>query len=467
MRRMRLSRAMASALCGIIPLGGIIYSAPADPGVYQTTVVVDTSGDVAGEIGNGYIGLSFESGTVNSGHFTDAGDLAQLLRNLGGSVMRIGGNSVDTSYTGITPSALAGLASLVKAAGWTVLYSEDLGHFNAAQVTADVKAVNAALGSSLYAFACGNEPDDYKGNGLRPKTYTESDYLTESAKCLAAVRAGAPGSPLEGPDAAHATWLEKYAALWSGVITALGEHYYALGCDTAGKSNAQLASILLSPAQAAEEATAFTQAEAGAEIADAPLRITETNSACHGGFHGLSNSYASALWVIDYLLTGAEHGVSGMNFHGALNNHCLGYTPLCQVGTNEYAAQPVYYGMLFTRLLGAGQLLPVTVATSSSAGNVAAFALKPASGGGLRLIVENLSNTTTDATLLVGGDASTASVLHLTAPSLLATSGVKIQGASVAANGTLDPGPPTTVGCSPGNCPITLGPYTAALVTIG
>jgi len=483
MRGIRLWLTIPWALCAIISMLAIISSPSMQAGVhqarvyqaqvyrtgvhqaagYETTVTVDTSGKVAGEIGNGYIGLSFESGTLNSGKFNDVGDLAQLLRNLGGSVMRIGGNSVDRSYTRITPVALAGLARLVKAAGWTVLYSENLGHFNAARVTADVRAVRAALGSSLYAFACGNEPDDYTYSGLRPKAYTVSDYLAESAKCLAAIKAGAPGAPLEGPDTGHSSlWLATYAGRWAGQLRAIGQHYYALGCHTEGRSAAELASTLLSPAQAAKEATAFAQYKADADIGGAPLLISETNSACLGGFPGLSNSFAAALWVIDYMLTGAENGVAGMDFHGSLSKSCSGYTPLCQVGPDEWGAQPVYYGMLFTRLLGAGQLLPVTVSTS---GNVTAFALDPDGGGGLRVIVENLSPRPADIALRVGGGTRTVSVLHLTASSLLATSGVRIQGARVAANGTLHPGTPNTGRCFAGDCPVTLAPYSAALVT--
>ena len=37
---------------------------------------------------------------------------------------------IGPSYTGISPSALNGLASLAKASGWSVLYSENLGNYN-------------------------------------------------------------------------------------------------------------------------------------------------------------------------------------------------------------------------------------------------------------------------------------------------------------------------------------------------
>jgi len=70
-------------------------------------------------------------------------------------------------------------------------------------------------------------------------------------------------------------------------------------------------------------------------------------------------------------------------------------------------------------------------------------------------------------TLRVGGAATSAAVLRLTGPSLLATSGVRIQGAAVAANGSFTPGPPSTVTCASGSCRVTLAPYSAVLVTVG
>jgi len=97
---------------------------------------------------------------------------------------------------------------------------------------------------------------------------------------------------------------------------------------------------------------------------------------------------------------------------------------------------------------------------------VTAFALKPV-GGGLRVIVENLTGAVAEVTLRAGGTASSAAVLNLTGPSLLATSGVRIQGSAVAANGSFTPGPPGTVGCESGSCRVTLAPYSAALVTVG
>jgi hypothetical protein len=327
--------------------------------------------------------------------------------------------------------------------------------------------VSAALGRRLSALACGNEPDLFPNADLRPPPYPESEYQAQESQCLTAIRAGARKAPIEGPDTANNLWLPGYAATEAGRLSLLGQHYYPMGCGLGGRTPAAFAATMLSAGQAAREAAFFTTAATAAATVRAPLQITETNTACNGGAPGVSNSYASALWVVDYLLTGVEHGVSGFNFHGGLSNSCWGYTPLCQLWTNEYAAQPIYYGMLFTHLLGTGKLLPVTVATPNPSDHATAFALRPSAGGGLRLIVENLTAAPTNVTLRVGGHQKSAAVWTLTGPSLLATYGVRIQGGQVAGNGTFTLRRPRTVGCSAGSCQVALAPYSAALVRLG
>jgi hypothetical protein len=441
------------------------------PDVFTATITVNTTAKAVGGISNHFAGLSFESRTLNSGDFVDSGNLPQLLRNLGTSIMRFGGNTVDDgSFPGISPSGLAGLAGLARASGWTVLYSEDLGHYDAAAVTADAGQVATALGPRLAAIACGNEPDAYGGNGYRPAPYTVAEYLKDAAACLSAVRAEAPSAPLEGADLTGApTWLLAYANQESGRLAYLGQHFYVAGCvkDYAGQTALQADAKLLSPALVTHEVSNFKWLVADAKVARARPIMSETNSICSGGLAGVSNSYAAALWAIDYMLTGAENGVYGMDFHDRFTANCTPYSPLCPVPgrPGEFTAEPLYYGMLFTHLLGTGNLLPVAVRVPSTSDNVTAFALKPATGG-LRLIVENLTGQQTSLTLSVGGQATSASVLHLTAPGLTATSGVKIQGAAVGTSGTIKPGPPTGIKCSSGRCQLALTPYTAALVTI-
>ena len=443
------------------------------PATYKATITVATSAAVTGQIGNQFIGLSFEESTLNR-RYANVGNLPQLLRNLGKSVIRFGGDTADGPVPNVTPSVLRGLDKLAKATGWSVLYTENLAEFNRAQVKASAKEVSATLGGRLFAFACGNEPDLFPFTGIRSPDYSFADYLAQDNACLEAIRAGDPHAPLEGPDTANApAWLAEYAAKEKGTISYLGQHYYPLGCATLSDSAPAFLPSLLSPKLAATEVTEFKTYAAAAKKAGVPLVIDEANSACGGGVRGLSNAYASALWVIDFMLTGAEHGVDGMNFHGGLNTLCDDYTVLCQIGpVNQrgpvnYSPQPIYYGMLLTHYLGAGGFLPVKIAKSASAANITAFAVRDQGSGRVRLIVENLGADQADATLRVGGYQGPASVLHLTGPAPLATSGVKIQGASVAKNGVIKPGRANATTCTSSGCPVTLAPWSAVLVTLG
>jgi hypothetical protein len=432
----------------------------------MTTITVNPSAPSVGELSDRYIGLSFENATLNTGVFDDVGNLVPLLKNLGSSIMRFGGTSADLS-SGISTDTLAGLDRVAKASGWSVIYTENLASYDPATVTADAQEVSAALGTRLFALSCGNEADQYRWKKLRPRSFNESGFLSDAASCLNAIRAGARDVALEGPDLAGTNWLAKYARQETGNVKWLGVHYYPLGCNkvTSSQTHEQLAATLLAPGTTNFEARTFQRDAADARTAHARLMMTETNTACAGGVRGLSDTYSTALWAIHFLLTGAENGVAAMNFHGGLDSNCGGYTPLCQTGPNMYAPKPDYYGLLFTHLLGSGNLLPVTVHKITRSENIAAFALKPLDGSGMRLMVENLSGHQTTIALRVGVNRGLASVLRLTGPSLLATSGLKIQGATVARDGSFKPGHPDTIRCAAGSCVLTLKPYTASLVT--
>ena len=213
-------------------------------------------------------------------------------------------------------------------------------------------------------------------------------------------------------------WLSAFGKKLGPAVTATGQHYYPLGCAK-----------------------------------------TSTSAA---------TAYASALWVIDYLLLAARDGVNELNFHGGLNTLCSGYTVLCATGDESYTPQPVYYGMLFTRLFATGSFLPVSVSPSPAGQHIAAFADKPAKAGILRVMVENMGSATADTRLkLAGYHGTTVKVLHLTGGSSpLDTSGIKIQGATVSAGGKLTPGAASVVACKSGVCGLALAPYSAAVVTL-
>jgi hypothetical protein len=475
MRRLGSSLVVAACVATGMSLAGggaARAAAPASPASLaaapKATVAVDISGPAIGQVVQHFIGLSTESSALRlrAPQFKNTGNLARLLANLGGGVLRFGGESADNRhFTGTRPATLRGLASLVRAAGWSVIYTENLGHFNAARVRADARNVVRALGSNLFAFACGNEPDEFVSMRLRPPDWTAGDYLTEVHACYRAIRSVAPRAPLAGPDGNyHRTLLASFATRDASTIARFTAHFYPLGCRGLHGTAASLAADMLSAKTATAEAARFDIYAGVAALAGRPLVIAETSNFCHGGLPQVSNSFASALWVIDYLLTGAEHRVHAMNLSTGFSAACATYTVLCLDGDNDYDAQPVYYGLLLTRMLGTGRLVPVSIRQAPRQ-HITAFALRTG-GGGLRLMVENMHRAAAAVTLHVGSYRGAATAARLRAPALLATSGVTIQGSRVAADGSFSPGPRDTLRCGAAGCPLTMPGYSAALVTV-
>jgi len=245
--------------------------------------------------------------------------------------------------------------------------------------------------------------------------------------------------PITGPAAAGnvSTWTVPFGqTVTKSEITLLTQHYY--------RANGQLATstgaFLVTPDT--NLVKDLGELQTGAQSIGVPYRMSECNSFDNGGSSGVSDSYASSLWVIDYLFNCAQGGASGVNFHGGGNGP--GYTPIANSSGTVVGARPEFYGIVLFTLAGQGTLY--TTQLSASSLNVTAYAVKTSSGG-LNLIVVNkdltqnlqlsaeLPQTATSATLL----AMTQLTSGATAPDLSAISGVTIQGTSVNPDGTFSP----------------------------
>lgn len=448
-------------------------SAPTSPPAPATNVdaVITLDADAPGlaPLPRGLIGLSFESnassGDVNSGRFDDRGNLPALLRTLGsGGNLRFGGSSVDAKFNGATPAALAGLRRLADATGWQVLYSENLGRYDAAATRHDAAAVVTALGPRLAGIACGNEPNLYPGAKRRPADWGLAQYLPEADACLRTVHATTPGTPLSGPDTDPILWQAGDALAERGLLAQLNAHYYPM--SECGKPSGT-AEDLISRATRNAQTSYLATADAIARAARLPWQITETNSASCSGIPGVSDTFASALWVVDYLLAAAEHGATGVDFHTALDHACAAYSAICpttDAAADQYSPEPMDYGLLAVRLLGTGTLQPLGL--TDPTGTITAHAIKTPDGT-WRLAIENLGPN--PATIHIHppiSHATTARILRLTAPSLAATTGVTLQGAEVAADGTFTVPPPEQDVCSGGVCTAPLAAYSAAVVSL-
>jgi hypothetical protein len=426
---------------------------PSGPLTQASLTVTATA---AGSIGPAFAGLSYEKSQLYGPLFSASNtDLIGMFNRLGPSVLRVGGNSVDRNVwtpngpgqtSGqIAPSDVDSLAAFVKAAGWQCLYGINLGGAATGATTPALAAAEVAyaaqqFGSSLLGIEIGNEPDLYGDSGnYFAGNWSLSQFLALWAQFRTAILAGTPSVPITGPaDATNEqSWTVPFGqTVTKSEITLLTQHYYRANGQSPTSTEAYL--ITPDPKLIAD----LVVMQTGAQSIGVPYRMAECNSFYNGGSSGVSDSYASSLWVIDYLFNCAQGGAVGVNFHGGGNG--TGYTPIANNGASVVEARPEFYGILMFTLAGQGTLYSTQISAGSL--NVTAYAVK-ASSGGLNLVVVNkdltqnlqltaqLPQSAGSATLIAMTQLSTGA----TAPDLSATSGVTIQGASVHVDGSFAP----------------------------
>jgi hypothetical protein len=426
---------------------------PAGP-VTQASLVV-TSG-AAGSIGPAFAGLSYEKNKLSSPIFTASNsDLIDLFKRIGPSVLRIGGNTVDQNVWTpngagqkagqIAPSDVASLAGFVKAAGWQCLYGINLGGAATGATTPALAAAEVAyaagqFGSSLLGIEIGNECDLYGDPGSYfAGNWSLNKFLSLWGQFRKAILATTPDVAITGPAATTpvTNWTVPFGqAVTKNEIDLLSQHYYRAN----GALSTSTAALLITPDTYLVQELA--QLQTAAQGIGIPFRMSECNSFYDGGADGVSNSYASSLWVIDYLFNCAQGGASGVNFHGGGDS--AGYTPIADSDNAVVDVRPEFYGILLFTLAGQGTVYKTQVSAGSL--NVSGYAIRTSSGG-LNIIVVNkdltqnlqlgvaLPQTANSATLL----AMTQQSSGATTPELTATAGVTIQGASVNVDGTFSP----------------------------
>jgi hypothetical protein len=434
----------------------------------MTATTVTVSANPSGNMPSRFVGLSYEKSKLSQPLFSGSNsNIIGLFKTLGNGVLRIGGNSVDEtnwmpSGAGQTagqtaPSDVTAFASFVSAVGWPVLYGVNLAQSTPAVAAAEVAYAANALGPNLLGIEIGNEPDLYAGHYF-PSTWTFSDYLTLWQSFASAILAQTPGVPLTGPVTAYnSAWFTSFAQNEGKSIVLLSMHYYRAN----GQSASSTIGLLISYPDTNLQ-NDLAPLHAASQAAGVPYRMAETNSFYNGGAPNVSDSYASALWVIDHLFTIAQGGSVGVNLHGGGNGD--GYTPIADNDGVVVEARPEYYGALLCALAGQGSLLATTIDAGSL--NTSAYTVQN-SASQLSLIVNNKDTAQNlQFTVTCPGAVKSASLQLLTGPSLASTSGVTIQGSAVNADGSFSPQSPYGLAVSGDTFTGYVPAESAALITI-
>lgn len=433
-----------------------------------------------------FLGLSFEVGELaRIAGFSDHGNLAALLRSLGHGVMRFGGVSADEqtawvsrrfprpAWAGnvITSADLAGLARLARATGWRVLLTLNLGHPDAPRIADEAATARARLGSVLAGFAIGNEPDQYQRRRLRTGSWSFKAYQQQILSLRRAVSAAAPGVPLVGPDASSGApplpWVRQAAAAIHPAM--LTDHFY----PSSSCGYTPVISDLFDPRTRTAESGMLGALAALSRQSQIPLRLDETNNISCRGQRGVSNSFAAALWAVDYTSRAIAAGLPGVNFHD-LVGETLTYSPVAasnraQLASGVLQAKPEFYALLLARRLLGDRPVTARVATAPGSSYVTAAALLTPQGH-LHLVLVNFNPIGSEPVLVrlaAPPQFGPGPILRLTAPAPASTTGVELGGSRVARDGTWSSQTPLeTVYGAPGALSLSLPPASAALVTL-
>ena len=414
----------------------------------------------------GFVGFSLEYSAIHRYLGRDPSALNPVFTQLvtaltpGASpVLRIGGDSSDhtwwpmpgviepagVSYS-LTRDWLATVHRAAAAMHARLILGVNLAADSSALAGAEARALIRGIGGQyIDALEIGNEPDGYTAFAwyrtrtgqvgfARGRGWSEPAFAREFARWAAAV----PDVPLAGPAYAYANWMSQLGGLIKsephlGVVTF---HRYPLrgcGARATGPLKATIAN-LLDPNSSAGLAQTVAPFVATVHTAGLPLRIDELNSASCGGTRGVSNTFASALWILDTLFNMASVGVDGVNVHTLPGAAYAPFSFSIAHGAWHGTVNPDYYGLLmFSQAFPAGAHL---LETSSSQADVKVWSTVSSAGVVRTVIINEDPRTATVALHLSGRHPGPVSVESLTAPALNATTGVKLGGETFAPDTT-------------------------------
>lgn len=461
--------AFLGATGALLPFGPLPAQASQDPQVIRIRVDPNT---VTASVPDDFIGFGYETSAVaHPGLFSPANArLIQLYRTLSRhGLVRIGGNISDhTKFvargslavepqegtTVINSRSLADLAGFLRATGWRLMWGLNLGTGSREDAAEEALAVSEAAGGQLQSFEIGNEVDLLRRFG---KSY--DGYYASYLAYKAAIRAVLPGAAFSGPDAARdTTWCVNFARTESSDIRLLTHHYYRTG---AGSPDATLENLLRDDPSLEATLRRLQGVCAGSGIS---YRINEVNSFYNGGKQGVSDTFGSALWCLDFLFQLASHGCGGVNMETDINQHAWvsHYSPIFRDASDHYLARPEYYGMLAFSLAGKGELLRLAV--DDPVFGVTAYATREANGHLWLTLINKGLDRGARVRVSLPGPFTAVDVLRLAAPTAQSKDNVTLGGATVADDGTWSPNSNEAVAANAGLVALDLPAASAALL---
>ena len=328
---------------------------------------------ILGAVSPDFIGLGYETSAVAQPNYFSGQNtkLIQLYHNLNPhGLIRIGGNISDqTKYladsasiahtekevTIINHKDLVNLQEFAHATGWKIMWGLNLGTGSKEEATQEAVAVANTLGNYLHSFQIGNEVD-LQSNYYRKYNNFQS-YFSDFIDYKAAILSGLPNAVFSGPDVAgNINWFSEFANKAKD-IKLLTYHYYRTGAHS---PKATIETLLRTDSTWSRKLKELEQISKSSKV---PYRINEVNSFSGGGKPGVSNTFASTLWCLDYMFQLASYGCNGVNMETDINQ--LGwishYSPIVHDKNGNVSVRPEYYGLLAFGMAGKGDLIKLNL----------------------------------------------------------------------------------------------------------
>jgi len=225
----------------------------------------------------------------------------------------------------------------------------------------------SVLGDHLLGMQLGNEPDLYYSNGIRPSTYTVEQYFTDWGTVLDFYLndSNVPNKNMFiapsvccGQDIGwtpELVWNTGFLSSYANNLAYMSvEHYPTNNCNDSGILDPEqiLGQFVLNHSAVINLSTPYINSTNIAQGLSKPFIMFETNTASCGGFSGLSDSFASALWAVDYNMNMASANFTNALYHvgGMTDSYYNPFTPppTNQTSVREWTVGPTYYSALFT-----------------------------------------------------------------------------------------------------------------------
>ncbi len=406
-----------------------------------------------------FSGLSFELSQLlpadNGVHYfrPDNKPLISLFQTLGIKSLRVGGNTGDRNATRLPDRAdLDSLFAFARAAGVNVIYCLRLHDGNAGQDADVAKYIMDHYAAQLACFSIGQEPNVYpkvtNSMGVIFPRPSYADYRKRWKQFETAIVAEAPDAEFCGPSVDdNPLWPREFMADF-----ARGDHVVLITAHLyPGRSGLKVPTPEIGRDRMLDDS--FVEAYQGlydgfvpAAISNhLPYRLEEVNNYFNGGATDVSDTFASALWGLDFMHWWAAHGAAGVNFHtgdkvgAGAELRPSKYTAYFSTA-NGFLARPLGYGIKAFDVGGHGQILSAAVSNPQDL-NVSVYTVL---GDDKQIYVTIINkehgDTARDAdvSLIAGAGFNHGRVMSLTAPNddVASKTGVTLGGSVIESDGS-------------------------------